>query len=253
MHFETDVKFNIVARWVIESEISDKSKVIYVVLCGFADSEGKCYPSRSTIAKRAGCSVKSVDRAIKDLESIKAIRVYREKKADGSNKVNQYFLNRFEGRDISVATGRETVSPTVAPVKSLKENHIKKTTRRRDYVFEELAKSCQIDWTKATKNELGRLQKATKQLKEISAEPDDIKRVADWYKKNWKEIEITPTAIVSNYSSILRRVQEKAVTEKIWNCNTDGHKFRDLEYDSTEYALHGCVYCAKEKKLLLNI
>jgi hypothetical protein len=253
MHFETDVKFNIVARWVIESKISDKSKVIYVVLCGFADSEGKCYPSRSTIANRAGCSVKSVDRAIKELEELKAIKVYREKKADGSNAVNKYFLNRFEGRVIEVARGSDADVTRVAPEKSPKENHIKNTNRRRDYVFEELAKSCQIDWTKATKNELGRLQKATKQLKEISAEPNDIKRVADWYKKNWKDIEITPTAIVSNYSSILRRVQEKAVTEKIWNCNTDGHKFRDLEYDSTEYALHGCVYCAKEKKLMLNI
>ncbi|QDP60659.1 MAG: hypothetical protein Unbinned1469contig1000_38 [Prokaryotic dsDNA virus sp.] len=252
MYFETDVKFNIVARWVIESDISDKSKVIYSVLCGFADSEGKCYPSRSTIAKRAGCSIKSVDRAIKDLETIKAIKVFREKKPDGSNKVNQYFLNRFEGRVIQDARGSEVSDTRVAPAETLKENHIKKTTRRRDFIFEELAESCGIDWNKATKNELGRLQKATKQLKEIKATPEEIRAVADWYKKNWKEIEITPTAIVSNYSSILRRVEEKEKTEKIWNCSEMGHKFRNTGYEHIDYELHHCIYCAEEKTIYKN-
>ena len=249
MHFDTDVKFNIVARWVIESEISDKSKVIYSVLCGFADSEGKCYPSRSTIAKRAGCSVKSVDRAIKDLESIKAIKVFREKKADGSNKVNQYFVNRLEGRDKGVARGSESADTRVAPVESLKENHIKKTKRRRDLLFEEIANNCGIDWNRAPKNELGRLQKATKQLREVNATPEEVKAVADWYKTNWKEIDITPTAIASNFGQILRRVEEKEKTQRIWNCETDGHKFRDTGYDSAEYDLHSCYYCQEEKKI----
>lgn len=249
MQFETDVKFNIVARWIIESKISDKSKVVYVVLCGFADSEGKCYPSRSTIANRAGCSVKSVDRAIKELEQIKAIKVYREKKADGSNAVNKYFLNRFEGRVIEVARGSDADVTRVAPVKSPKENHIKNTNRRRDLIFEELANNCGIDWNKAPKNELGRLQKATKQLKEVDATPEEVRAVAEWYKKNWKDIEITPTALVSNWTKIKKNLQDLEVANKVWDCNIDGHKFRDSGYDHAKYQLHVCTFCLEEKKI----
>lgn len=249
LHFETDVKFNVLARWVLESDISNRAKVVYGVLCGFADSEGKCYPSRSTIAKRAKCSIKSVDRSIKELEGISAIKVRRSKKADGSNEVNNYFLNRVEP-DATViidATPTAPKSPTIPPEQSPKENHIKNTKgRKRDYIFEELCNQCGIDWKKSPRNELGRVQKATKQLKEINATPEEIRSVGEWYKANWKEIEITPTAIVSNYSTILRRVEEKKATqERIENPCKDGHTWIDVQEHNFRY----CARCLIEEKI----
>ena len=243
MHFDSDVKFNIVARCVLESELPYRSKVIYSILCGFADSEGKAYPSRSTISKRAKCSIKSVDRSIKELENLGALKVIRRKKPDGNNEVNIYTLIRANPvpSDNIDATPNVPAVPSLPPDKSPKENHIKKTNRRRDLIFEELANQCGIDWKKAPKNELGRLQKATKQMKEIEATPEEIKSVGEWYKSNWKDIEITPTAIVNNFSSILRRVEESKIQNKKHDCEIDGHNFIDLD------VIYFCQYCKEEK------
>ena len=57
--------------------------------------------------------------------------------------------------------------------------------RKRDLIFEELCNQCGIDWKNATRIELGRVQKATKQLKEVNAKVDDIVKVSEWYKTNW--------------------------------------------------------------------
>ena len=113
--------------------------------------------------------------------------------------------------------------------------------RKRDLIFEELCNQCGIDWKNATRNELGRVQKATKQLKEINAKVDDIVKVSEWYKTNWKDIDITPTGIVSNYSTILKRVEEKEIKNKPYNCEEQGHNFIDLD------VIFYCQYCKMEK------
>lgn len=40
---------------------------VYMWICHFSDESGMCFPSRSTLATFAGCSVKSVDRALEKL------------------------------------------------------------------------------------------------------------------------------------------------------------------------------------------
>mgnify|MGYP000955562568 CR=1 FL=1 len=44
------------------------SQLIYFWLCDFADDDGACWPSRMTLANRAKVSVKTVDRALAQLE-----------------------------------------------------------------------------------------------------------------------------------------------------------------------------------------
>ncbi len=58
-------------------------QAVYLWVCNYADEEGCCFPSRQTLANNAGCSVKSVDRALEVLIEIgvlsKSTRKYGEK------------------------------------------------------------------------------------------------------------------------------------------------------------------------------
>jgi hypothetical protein len=43
-------------------------QVIYMWLCSFADSEGMCFPARTTLARISGCNIKTVDKYLLRLE-----------------------------------------------------------------------------------------------------------------------------------------------------------------------------------------
>jgi predicted transcriptional regulator len=47
--------------------LSDLSVQVFAVLARFAGRDGRCWPSRETVAAAAGCSVRSVDRALGEL------------------------------------------------------------------------------------------------------------------------------------------------------------------------------------------
>ena len=47
--------------------LSDRAVQVFAVLARHADRAGRCWPSRETVAARAGCSVRSVDRALVEL------------------------------------------------------------------------------------------------------------------------------------------------------------------------------------------
>lgn len=55
---------------------------VYFWICSYADEDGTCFPSRTTLAKNAGCSVKSVDRALELLSD----RGFLSKKVRSSEK-----------------------------------------------------------------------------------------------------------------------------------------------------------------------
>ena len=42
-------------------------QVIYMWLCTYADDDGRCFPSRRTLAKESGCNIKTVDKYIQQL------------------------------------------------------------------------------------------------------------------------------------------------------------------------------------------
>lgn len=252
-----DNKFIIIPEWILLSNISDKAKVLYGALWKYADrNSNKCFPSRKTLSKDLNCHPSSVDRCLKELVKINAIKIEnRPPKENGANQSNLYTLITIPvsaDKDTPISTSNDTPisDSTNTPVsldndltitKVTKTNITKgshKKVRKRDLIFEELCIQCGIDWKNSPRNELGRVQKATKQLKEIEATVDDIKKVATWYKTNWKDIDITPTAIVSNYSSILRKVED---IPKPHNCETDGHKFVDLD------VIFHCRVCKLER------
>ena len=65
-------RFSIVPEFVGFCE-NPRAIQIYTILARYTDSQHKAFPSRSTLAERAGCSEDTVDRAIKFLVTLGAL------------------------------------------------------------------------------------------------------------------------------------------------------------------------------------
>lgn len=115
-HIQVDVRFSIVPEWLLDSSVSDKALRVYAILARYADNETmQAFPSRETIAERARCHVKTVDRALDELIAVKAITKKHRKTGNGFSS-NIYTVKRVGtkmslGRDTNVATVGTPVSP----------------------------------------------------------------------------------------------------------------------------------------------
>ncbi len=63
---DADAYFSIVPEFVVYSA-NPRAIQIYAILARYTDNQNKAFPSRSTLARLAGCSEDTVDRAIKFL------------------------------------------------------------------------------------------------------------------------------------------------------------------------------------------
>ena len=96
--------------------LEDKSlkyyvKLTYIMLCKFANNQHQCFPSRKTIAELADCSVKSVDRAIKELIKRGYIRKVKRKTKKGDYTSNLYEILGVKGSDTETPPPSDSQSP----------------------------------------------------------------------------------------------------------------------------------------------
>lgn len=120
--------FAMVPAWVLEHpELGDRAVRVYAALARFADNDtGSSWPSRATLAERCGgCSVDSVDRALRQLRDLGAITVERRRTAEGDPDTSLYTIRRLPpdglgvaapvrppGRDPAAGGGREAAALT---------------------------------------------------------------------------------------------------------------------------------------------
>jgi len=239
--------FAIVPEAVLYANISDRAVRLYAVLRRYADDKtNMCYPSRSTLANRLYTSTRSIDRAMDELVVLGAISKQMRKLENNEGYTsNMYTLNVIIAPPSANVRHPSANTPDPSAhvankTKPIKQSHINSGKRKKDLVFEELAKQCGIDWNNATSNELGRLNKAVKQLKDINATVEEIQDVAKWYKKNWKNITLTPTAIASNWSMLKQEVSTNKPKEPR-DCKKLGCQGVDLG------VIYFCHFCKSEK------
>jgi hypothetical protein len=112
-HINSDLRFSIIPEWVIDADISDRAIRLYSILARYADNETlQAFPSRETLAKRAHCHIKSVDRGIQELIDIGAVLKAHRRNGE-SYQSNIYTLKRVgtavslgrDSRDQGVGTG----------------------------------------------------------------------------------------------------------------------------------------------------
>ena len=111
-HITTDLRFSIVPHWVTNADITDRAIRLYSVLAKFADSEtGQAFPGRTRLSNELRCSLKSVDRAVVELESIGAVRKTQRVK-DGRYQSSVYTVVRI---DPASAVSRPRVTDDATP------------------------------------------------------------------------------------------------------------------------------------------
>jgi hypothetical protein len=85
--------FAIIPEWVVHSDISSNAVRLYAVLNRFANTNGKAWPSRKTIADIMHTSTATVDRAKDELVEIKALTVEHRMTPQGDPSSNIYTLH----------------------------------------------------------------------------------------------------------------------------------------------------------------
>lgn len=89
----TKERFVIVPEWILDADVSALAVRTWAILRSYADNEtGEAWPSRSTIARRCGVSVDSIDRAIKELVKAGTLSVTRRKGKNGEPMTNLFRL-----------------------------------------------------------------------------------------------------------------------------------------------------------------
>ncbi len=84
-------RFAIVPEWLLDAEIGDAAVRLYAVLLRYGQSSGARMPSWATLARRLRKkSTDSVDRAIKELTGIGAVRV--EHRYDGAQRLTNWIM-----------------------------------------------------------------------------------------------------------------------------------------------------------------
>jgi hypothetical protein len=214
-----DVKFSIVPEWIIDSGCSDKALRLYVVLARYADNDkSTAYPGRGTLAKRMGCHRASVDRAVDELVKLGAITKQVRVK-DGQYQSSLYTVRRLPPSRTYAATPSRTHATTpVAPVqrppshpcdielelKNENQGTTLATPKKRvpDLLFEAVAEASGCAIERLTRTERGQINRATGELREIGATPDQVKAKARAWSRVYPGATLTPIALVKHWSAL---------------------------------------------------
>jgi len=93
-NLNTDLRFSIIPEWVLDANVSDRAIRVYSIMARYADNETlQAFPSRETLAKRAQCHWRSIDRAIDELVNLGAITKQHRRNGE-SYQSNIYTLRR---------------------------------------------------------------------------------------------------------------------------------------------------------------
>lgn len=86
-----EVHFAIVPEWVIDAGVSDAAFRLYSVLLRYGNGTGQRMPSRRLLASRLHRSMDSIDRAMRELESVGIVVVERRRRGR-QNLTNRYHV-----------------------------------------------------------------------------------------------------------------------------------------------------------------
>lgn len=130
MTIRNTLPFAIIPEWLLDSDISAQAVRLYCILARYADKEGHAHPSRQKLAERTHISVKSVDRALRELTEAGAVAIQKVRHEAGDWDSNDYILT--PGRDTGVATGRDMGDATVGTPVSRRTRAIEREPLERE-------------------------------------------------------------------------------------------------------------------------
>jgi len=231
---ESDIYFAIVPEWVLDAPITAQAVRLYAVLKRYADkTDGTCYPSHKTIAKRMGVSISTVKRAMEELQTISAVTIEpRYNNATGEQTSNLYTVINVPKfiYDVPSFTSEQAGSSSM-DYKPKSYNHSK--------YAEQYSALVEAFYKPSTKSEISGFNKCAKELALAGATYDDIINRVVAYRTDWSSIACTPYAIIKHWTSLGLMLESKK-TKEPHNCEISGHAYLDLD------VIFYCRYCNKE-------
>lgn len=130
MSIRNTLPFAIVPEWLLDAPVSANAVRLYAVLVRYADKEHRAHPSRRTLAKRLRVSTKTIDRTLKELVEIGAMRMEQRRDEAGDLTTNGYVVT--PGRDTGDATRGDTGDATVGTPVTHRTRAIEREPLERD-------------------------------------------------------------------------------------------------------------------------
>lgn len=93
-------------NWAYEVALRQTPKAVLVALANFADESNECFPGQERLAKMAGVSVRTVSRALKDLEELGLIRRSSRYRDNGWRTSDRYVLAVGDQLPDNLTTGQ---------------------------------------------------------------------------------------------------------------------------------------------------
>lgn len=218
----SDLKFALVPEWFIDSGVSDKAFRLYTVLAKYADNEDRtAYPGRRTLARRMGCSLSSVDRALEELIDAGAV-TKKQRCVDGRWTSSLYTVHKVGPSRTAGGSPTHDATPSLTHATTSSHPRRKeldqeldqkellaaappetvKKERKADPLWDTMLQACNINPQTLTGSERGRINKALKELREVGATPDELRARAKAYTTKYPGAALTPTALSGNWSQL---------------------------------------------------
>ena len=106
--------FATIPRWLYRIGISDRAFKLYCILAQMQGSRGKeSHPSRATLVRMTGSSVRSVARALAELEEWGAIKIVERFRPDGGRASSSYVI--YYHNPVENEPGTWTDTPLTTP------------------------------------------------------------------------------------------------------------------------------------------
>ena len=214
-----------VMNWAWDQPVAKATnKLVLLALADHANADGECWPSMKRIARRSDISTRHVSRAINELIEIGLVEKAGRRRHGGQFRGWDYrvLVQRTpasDGHGRPLTSGHGRPSPADTGVRSeLSENRQEEPLaaapqeskpRKKDELFEAIAAACGIDIKQLTGTSRGQLNKATKELRDIGATPDQVDGKAKAYRAQYENASLTPVALVKHWPSLVSRQEAK--------------------------------------------
>jgi hypothetical protein len=201
-----------IPEWVVTADVTDRAKVIYCLIGLHADANtGRAHPSRKRLAAAVGCSVDTVDRAIRELVQLGALSSeprYVEREGDDGKRQtsNQYIVFRVppggrrsaahEGGESEADPGRESAAPGTRPRKELEPQEPEDSEQSALVELPKMVDRKVVSWKDA--NQAADVLRVWNELTGQSL------RSTDWLKKIVMRIREYPEATVDDHRLIIQ-------------------------------------------------
>lgn len=90
---EVEDRFSMVPEWLLDSDVGDKAVRLYALLLRYGNTSGARMPGRGLLARRLRCSKSTIDRAVKELEQLGALRVQRDTSTTTQRRIERRGFN----------------------------------------------------------------------------------------------------------------------------------------------------------------